>query len=405
MSKRCSVWSVVILLFLILIGVTYTPAKGFVYVHIWQASFSGSLMVVGNQSYPVSTRWDYINNNTLQTCELITLDITLNNDTIVPTDLVSDADGNSELILNLTTPMQQNDILSWREEWRFTVSEQRQNIQHLSIEQSVSITEIEDIIGEQNYHRYTQGTNLWKITNLTLTNLATDIQENLPENQRENALSLVFAAIEWIHHNINRTILLVEPQYPEELLVSRIGDCDDQSNLLIALLRIYGIPSYLMTGHWYQEGASTNRYLWGSVSENAFLFVNWKNVLGHGWTMVYIPPWGWLPFDLSVENIEISPANAYSDSLFAKGLPMVSLWRCISSDYIGEQRSLKQDIFDYHLHLYDFETWTTLGTIPILDFFYFAINVATIIALAITLVLLSCLVGISMRRQPQEDNS
>jgi len=385
--------------------VTYTPAKGFVYVHIWQASFSGSLMVVGNQSYPVSTRWDYVSNNTWQTCELLTLDITLNNDTIVPTDLVSDIDGNPELILNLTTPMLQNDILSWREEWRFTVSEHRQNIQHLSIGQSVSISDIEDIIGEENYNRYTLGTDLWKKSNLTLVNLATDIRENLPQDQRENALSLVYAAIEWIHQNINRTTLLVEPQYPEELLVSRIGDCDDQSNLLIALLRIFGIPSYLMTGHWYQDNARTSQYLWGSVSENAFLFVNWKNVLGHGWAMVYIPPWGWLPFDLNAENIEIDPANAYSDSLYAKGLPIVSLWRCISSDYIGEQRSLRQGIFEYHLHFYDFETWTTLGSIPILDFFYFAANVATIIALVITLVLLSCLVGIGMLRQPQEDNS
>jgi transglutaminase-like putative cysteine protease len=212
------------------------------------------------------------------------------------------------------------------------------------------------------------------------------------------------AALVWISQHIERITTISNPQYPEELLNSTAGDCDDQSNLLIVLLRILGIPSYLMTGHWYQEGASTRGYLWGSVLEDAYLFADWKNVLGHGWAMVYVPPWGWLPFDLTAENLATSPLNAYYQSLYAQAMPMVMLWRCITTDYIGAQRTQRADLLKYKLHRTEFEDWSTLGNIPILDLQYFAANAATLIALTITLVFLSCFVAIGMRRQPREEN-
>lgn len=392
------------LLLIVLLSLIPPRTEAFYYVHIWQVSFSGSLNVNGNQSYPISNRWTYIGNTTWQTCDQRSFEMTTTNRTVVPTGLAADSDNNPQLVLNITSPLPPRESLNWRQEWRFTVTDRRPALPRISLEQGGAVIEIESLIGSDDYALYTQATNLWKTANLTLVNLASSIRNTLPATQQGNALALVYGALVWIGQNIQRTTTIGDPQYPEELLVSAAGDCDDQSNLLIVLLRILGIPSYLMTGHWYQDGASTRGYLWGSVAQDAYLFVDWKNVLGHGWAMVYVPPWGWLPFDLTAENLASAPLNAYYESLYAQGTPIATLWQCISTDYIGAQRQEQAELFEYRLHRAEFEEWSTLGNIPILDLPYFVANAATLIALTSTLAFLGGFVGIGMRRQPREEN-
>jgi hypothetical protein len=376
---------------------------GFFYVHIWQVNFSGSISVAGNQSYPISPFWEYIGNTSWQTCEQLSFEMTLNNDTVQPIDLGTDLDENPQVRLNISTQLVEGDILTWEEQWQFTVANQRPPLPQISIEQSGSTFEIPDHLTPENYQLYTQNTPLWKVNNQTLLNLANTIREDLPEEYQTNTLSLIYAAIGWIKSNIERAAQATEPQYPEELLVSQVGDCDDQSNLLITILRIYGIPSYLMTGHWYQEGTSTSGFLWGSVLQDAYMYINWKNVNGHGWAMVFVPPWGWLPFDLTVEESETSPEKTYTDSLYARAVPMVTLWQIITTDYIGDRRAEEAATIDYRLHRLDYEEWVTLGNIPILDLPYFATNLATLVALIVTFSILGVLVGIGMRKQPTEE--
>jgi hypothetical protein len=378
--------------------------EAFYYVHIWQVSFSGSLIVDGNQSYPVSNHWTYVGNTTWQMCEQRSFEMTLTNGTAVPTGVTADPDSNPQLVLNLTSPLPPHEVLNWWQDWRFTVTDRRPPLPRLSFEQAGSTSSIESSISPDDYILYTQATQLWKTGNQTLIDLATGIRDALPAAQQQNVLALIIAALVWISQHIERITTINDPQYPEELLVSAAGDCDDQSNLLIVLLRILGIPSYLTTGHWYQEGASTRAYLWGSVAEDAYLFVDWKNVLGHGWAMVYVPPWGWLPFDLTAENLAAAPLNAYYQSLYAQAIPMVTLWQCITTDYIGAQRTERAELFQYRLLRTEFEDWSTLGNIAILDLLYFTANAATLIALTTTLAFLGCFVGIGMRREPREEN-
>jgi transglutaminase-like putative cysteine protease len=392
-------------LFLVaLLGLIPPRTEAFYYVHIWQVSFSGSLAVRGNESYPISTGWNYVGNSSWQTCDQLVFEMTTTNHTVVPTDLVTDSDNNPQLVLNITSPLPPQDVLSWRQNWRFTVADRRPVLPRISLEQAGSVDEIQSLIGADDYVLYTQYTDLWKTTNQTLIDVADAIRDTIPVAQQNNVLAQVCAVLAWIGQNVQRTTDLSAPQYPEELLLSRAGDCDDMSNLLIALLRILGMPSYLMTGHWFQDGARTSGYLWGSVAQDAYLFVDWRNVLGHGWAMVYVPPWGWLPFDLTADNVGSTPLNAYYQSLYAQSVPMVTLWQCISTDYVRAQRQEEADLFDYRLHRSDFEEWSTLGSIPILDLPYFVANAATVIALTSTLASIGCLVGIGMRRQPREEN-
>ena len=392
-----------LLLFLTAIPLMPPRVAGFHYIHIWRVNYSGSLEVTGNQSYAFEPLWQYVDNTSWQTSEQRVFSLMHNDQIIEPLDILPDTDGNLQMILNLTSPLEPNDALEWDEEWIFTVTGARPPLPQISIEQAANRTEIQDIMSSDDYILYTSGTPLWKTNNVTLIDHAREIQQGLPEIWQENSLALVLASVAWIHTNIQKPQDFVEPQYPEELLASQLGDCDDQSNLLIVLLRILGIPSYLQTGHWYKEGSRRVGYLWGSAGDSGYLLVNWYNVLGHGWAMVFIPPWGWLPFDLTVANLDVDPLYAYTKSLYANEVPLVNLWKCISSDYIGSRRMEQQDLFSYQLHRVDTEIWTTLGSIPILDLSYFMTNSSTIIALVITLLVLICLVRFGIRRQSKED--
>ncbi|MFX1475757.1 MAG: transglutaminase family protein [Promethearchaeota archaeon] len=402
--------SVPVLLGIVLFALIFSPpppVHGFQYIHFWNYNASGILIVAGNHSYPAESYrfWNYYDNSSSQTCKQIMQNITLNNVSVEFIRQTADIDGNLLLEYNLTTPLQPADVLLWQEEWVFEVLDHRFDPPQISKEQSGNVSEISESLGGLQYGWYTRATSLWKTNNDTLIDLAGLIRSELAEEEQDNALALVYGAMAWIDANIHNPITIIEPQYPEELLVSEIGDCDDRSNLLIVLLRLFGIPCYLMTGHWYQEGAITADFLWGSIAEEAYLYVNWQNGMGHAWVMAYIPPWGWLPFDLLSGYIAAEPSSAVYNSLYARNVPLVTLWICNGSDYIGERRAAQQDLFNYSLQRMEYEFWEFLGSVPILDPLYFSANTITIIALIATVSVLSCLIGIGMRRQPTQEET
>ncbi len=397
------VWLFIIVFLLFLVVVPLPPSvSAFNYVHFWRVHFSGSIEPTGNDSLPISPYWDYIGNTTWQTSEQLSFQLTLNNSPIMPTELGIDVDGNPRLALNLTSMLAPEEVLRWDEEWLFTVANRRPLLPLIGIAQSGRLGDIEDLLGTDDYLLYIQATSLWKTWNISLIELAQLIREELPQEQQDNVLALIYATIQWIQSNIARSSGVTEPQYPEETIVSQRGDCDDQSNLLIALLRIFDIPSYLTTGHWFQEGARTSGFIWGSVEENAYRYVDYQNSAGHGWTMAFVPPWGWLPFDLFTLEPGTDAARAYTDSLFASNLPFVTLWQIITSDYIAKRRTEEANLFSYQVHRIELEEWSSLGSVPIIDTEYLVTNMVTLIALIITLGFLTFLVGLTIRRQPQE---
>ena len=377
--RKNRLWQIAVFLLLIfLLALPPHRANAFQYFHYWRVTFSGSIEVHGNESLPISSFWNYIGNRSWQTCEQLSFNMVHNSETIVPTELGEDIDGNPSLSLDIGPLLEPNDTLQWEEEWLFTVSDRRPSLPQISIEQSGNLEEVEPLLGTEDYLRYTAGTMLWKTWNQSLLDLAQDIRDGLPEEFQNNILALVYAAIAWIQANITRSTGVTEPQYPEETVVSQMGDCDDQSNLLITLLRIHNIPCYLLTGHWFQNAARTFGYLWGSVEEDAYLFVDWQNSNGHGWAMIYVPPWGWLPFDLIAGGPESDPIDTYYNSLYATGGPFVTLWQIVASDYIAERRIEKVELFAHQLHRVDEEVWRSFGSLPIIDNQYLTTNVATI---------------------------
>lgn len=124
---------------------------------------------------------------------------------------------------------------------------------------------------------------------------------------RSNVLDTVVKYSEWIDAHILYPVNPphLEPWNATAVFEYREGDCDDRAILLIAMLRSVGIPAYLQVGAIYMNNTENNE-AWNSLSYKLV------NIGWHGWAMVYIPPWGWLPVDLTyfkdalISNVRIN---------------------------------------------------------------------------------------------------
>ncbi|MEM2758393.1 MAG: transglutaminase domain-containing protein [Candidatus Methanomethylicia archaeon] len=160
------------------------------------------------------------------------------------------------------------------------------SIPKISLEDSGSIDEIPSILKE----KYCNLTGLW-----SKSLMAQDIAKKLIGN-KTNALEILLTLIKWIESNIQIPLGggARMPQYPDETIKSKIGDCDDQSNLLVAMCRSLGIPAYIQMAFIYIEGR-----LYEDTLFNGRYKLTAKNAGGHAWARVYIPPWGWLNVDMT----------------------------------------------------------------------------------------------------------
>lgn len=157
-------------------------------------------------------------------------------------------------------------------------------------------------------------------------------------------LTIVEAFITWIRGNINYSSGDL-PRYPNETLAERRGDCDDQSILLITMCRILGIPAYLQVGCVLREEIKADESVW-----SGHLRIQEDGVGWHGWSVVYIPPWGWLPVDMTwvtgtsglVPAIE--HAGIYED--------YIVLQLDVSDyDYVGEGRRFREEVINSTLYI------------------------------------------------------
>lgn len=158
-------------------------------------------------------------------------------------------------------------------------------------------------------------------------------------------LAIVEAFIDWIKSNISYSASEV-PRYPNETLEGRMGDCDDQSILLITMCRILGIPAYFQLGYVLREEIKRDVTVCeGHVKSHT------EGLGGHGWSVVYIPPWGWLPVDLTWVTeatgliAEIEHAGIYKNYII--------LQQNISRyDYVGDDRRSREWIINSTLYIY-----------------------------------------------------
>lgn len=100
---------------------------------------------------------------------------------------------------------------------------------------------------------------------------------------------VVFRVADWVNSNIeyNLSSFTAEASLPSSwVLQEKQGVCDELSNLFISMVRSLGIPARFVSGVAYTESELFPEK-WGA----------------HGWVEVYFPEYGWVPFDVTYNQL------------------------------------------------------------------------------------------------------
>lgn len=197
---------------------------------------------------------------------------------------------------------------------------------------------------------YTVPSGAWKYDDEGLKYIA-DLATQIKGNDT-NILRVVSKMVEFIGRRVSypEGEELRPPQYPNQTLPrtgeTGWGDCDDQSTLLITMLRSVGIPAYLQTGGVVSPLYSVNGETWGGHLTLVSKGIGW-----HGWVEAYIPPWGWLPVDITYGyySHRRDPLSSIKYSASAREL-MLESERYSSIDFVAEylktsERIMSSSIF------------------------------------------------------------
>ncbi|UCE96323.1 MAG: transglutaminase domain-containing protein [Candidatus Bathyarchaeota archaeon] len=181
----------------------------------------------------------------------------------------------------------------------------------------------------------------WLVDDTALRNLAYNII-----GTETNVLTIIKDLIAWISENISYKTHET-PLYPNETLAWQEGDCDDQAILLITLCRIIGIPAFLQIGAIYAPNSTpTNESYWED-----HVAVIQKQIAWHGWAMVYIPPWGWLPVDLTYVFGGLSnPLNAITNAAVTSQ-DTIQFMNISKFDYVESSRKTRSFLIDNDLYV------------------------------------------------------
>ena len=103
----------------------------------------------------------------------------------------------------------------------------------------------------------------------TITTASNIISQSLPEGESENAYAYARAAFDYMHKHVEYVKGIDFPRSGPECLSSGMGDCDEQTNAFLSLLRVKGLPG------WYAFGALTG-----------LDFEEWE---AHAWGYIQLP--------------------------------------------------------------------------------------------------------------------
>ncbi len=215
-------------------------------------------------------------NNSWQTVRLVNYSLPLNKTEI-------DEDGNPMAVLQFPKlRLESGESISFNVSYE-AVSKPRPSID-LTEQESGTLADI-----PANLSEYLSSGGPWLINDTDLRNLA----NNLTQGETQ-VLAMVENFVSWIAGHIKYASQQEVPHYPNETYLKGEGDCDDQAILLITLCRISKIPAYLQIGCIYDSAFFDDETYWNGHVRNVQDKIGW-----HGWAMVYVPPWGWLPVDLT----------------------------------------------------------------------------------------------------------
>jgi len=282
-------------------------------------------------------------NNTWQTAYLINYSY--------PLEMIKDdEDGNPIAILRFpkeSARLNPGENVSYTLVYRF-LSKPR-SIPEIMEEKSETLDDIPEDLRE----KYCREEGPWLVKDPELQELAYNIAKN-----ETKVLTIVKKLVAWIHQNITYTVHEV-PMYPNETYAERGGDCDDKAVLFVTLCRIYKIPSYIQVGCIYLPTSNrTSQTYWEGHVTSVLNHVGW-----HGWAIAYVPPWGWLPVDLTYVKAGLSdPLNAIKAGAITLQ-ETIQYSNITQTDYVASSRETREFITDNDFYV-DMEDEMSLEPSP-----------------------------------------
>ncbi len=254
-----------------------------------------------------------------------------------------DEDGNSIALLEL--PKSQ---LTPGENVTYTVTynveSEPRSIPYLNKQESGNLTEIPEDLRDE----YCNRSDTWQVNDPMVNETAHTIA-----GSETNVLSLVEELVVWIWNNIdyppqdNPKISHEVPLYPNQTLLYEEGDCDDQAILFITLCRILGIPAFLQIGCIYGQEFTDQQSSWNGTVTSVLKHIAW-----HGWAMVYVPPWGWLPVDLTyVTGGRGNPLNAITTSAVTSERT-IQYMNISQREHLASSRKYRNLLIENQFHIY-----------------------------------------------------
>jgi hypothetical protein len=184
----------------------------------------------------------------------------------------------------------------------------------------------------------------WLVNDKELQALAHNITES-----ETRVLTIIKRLLTWIRDNIKYKTHGLLPYYPDETYAKREGDCDDQANLFITLCRICGIPSFLQMGCIYMPTEHINQTFWEGHVTLEYEKIGW-----HGWAVVYVPPWGWLPVDLTYVIGGLSdPLNAIRQAAVVSLQEVIQYMNTTKTDYVASYNETRNFLQDNNFYIYE----------------------------------------------------
>ena len=127
----------------------------------------------------------------------------------------------------------------------------------------------------QHLEWYDRGNAGWAISGKqssapTIYQTAASIEASLPNSLKDNAYAYARATFDWLNDNVPYDYNAPNTaRSGEQCLTDGLGDCDEQSNAFMSIMRVKGIPT------WYVFGALTDSQ-----------FDTWQ---GHAWAYILLP--------------------------------------------------------------------------------------------------------------------
>jgi transglutaminase-like putative cysteine protease len=201
--------------------------------------------------------------------------------------VIMDEDGNKGALIDIDRILVSKDTFNFNVTYIIeSKSKQRPQIER-------SLAQGFNSIPDKLVEEYSLPSETFTIDDPTINKLA----QKFPRDDR-SVLETIEIMLEWFKENTIYSNFEI-PLYPSKTLKEGLGDCDDQAILFITMCRSIGIPAYLQIGVLIHSSINDNKTSWNGHLTSIQNGVGW-----HGWAMVYIPPWGWLPVDLTLTQSE-----------------------------------------------------------------------------------------------------